>query len=125
MSLVKLTPIIDPVEFVKLKRLKDGLVEVPANITSDWLRTRDWKVVPVESPGHFLEKDASLVAQAFQKMECATVFALATEDLNPSDSNFLVGISPQCLLEFSVRCAHFNFLLTPSNRAAAVLCTVY
>jgi hypothetical protein len=38
-------------------------------------------VVPVESAGHFLEKDAKCLYRAFQKMGHLVLFPIATEEV--------------------------------------------
>lgn len=117
-------PIEDLSEVEKLERLKVGIIQEPAHLMSSWLVSKGWIVVPVESAGHFLEKDAECLSRAFQKMGHVELFAIATEEVVEDFPRcFLVDTSEADLMEFSQKCAHFNFALLPADRSVAVLCT--
>lgn len=121
---MRVVPITDEREAEQIKSLKTGLVDEPAHLNLRWLAQSRWLAVPVESAGHFDDEAARLLADAFQEMRCSDVFAVATEDLGDFP-DFLVEASKQGLLDFSWKCAHFNYALLPRDRTAAVLCTVY
>jgi hypothetical protein len=118
-------PITDQREVEQIESLKRGLVDEPAHLNLEWIRRKGWTAVPVESALHFSDADAGFLAQAFQAMECPEVFAIATEPLANFPNCLVVTTSNEGLLEFSRDCAHFNFVLLPGDRSAAVLCTVY
>jgi hypothetical protein len=124
-STVNIIPITEQNELERIRRLKTPIVDEAAHFNLNWLTGQRWWVVPVESASHFDISDAELIARAFHTIQCSQVFALATENLGPDSPDFLVETSVQGLLEFNRACAHFNFLLVPANRSAAVLCTVY
>jgi hypothetical protein len=118
-------PITDQREVEQIESLKRVLVDEPAHLNLEWIRQKGWIAVPVESALHFSDADAGFLAQAFQAMECPEVFAIATEPLANFPNCFVVTTSTDGLLEFSRNCGHFNFVLLPGDRSAAVLCTVY
>ncbi len=118
-------PINDDRDQQRLKSLKTEMLDEPAHFDGKWVSARGWIVVPIESALHFEEDDAEKLSCAFDRIGSSEVFAIATEALKEFPNYFLVATSKQGLLDFSHRCALFNFVLTPGSRSCAVLCTVY
>ncbi len=129
-----LYPIRDSAELSVIEALKVGMVKEPVHLCLSWLRSNHWVVVPVESASHFDREQTERLSAGFAAVNCPTVFAIATEDIGhvsgpkqpgfPDTSGYSLDTSPQGLWEFSELCSHFNFVLIPADRSAAVLCTV-
>lgn len=120
-----LVAITDGSELQTIARLKQGVVEEPAHLNLTWVSEKKWIVVPRLSACHFDDADTDPLSKALIQAQCPLLFAIATEPLKNFPNCFAVTTSKNGLLAFSDECAHFNFVLMPADRSAAVLCTVY
>lgn len=106
-----------------LLHLANEATDTPSDLNLDWLRTKNWVVVPVESAYHFTDSHAALLARAFQKAGCKECFAVATEPAEYTSACYWLPATHNGLLEFSRECGSFNYLLLPADHSSAVLCT--
>lgn len=112
-------------EIKTLARLKEGIVEEPAQLNLGWLTKNNLIVVPRESACHFDDEYAGALSIALREEGCECIYALATEPLENNPICYSVDVSKEGLLAFSDECGLFNFALIPSDRSFAILCTVY
>jgi hypothetical protein len=90
------------------------------------VRNALWAAAGLVSDSFLPSKSCSdLLGKALIERQLTQVFAIATEPLGELPSCFAVTPSKDGLLNFSQKCAHFNFVLIPADRSAVILCTVY
>jgi hypothetical protein len=137
-----LIPLTNQEDLRLVLQLKGGLIEGSADFSETWMRTHEWRTIPLERSGLSAD-DARLLARALDSEGCRQVLAIATEEvldgssptghvapgwpdpLGSSVEAFLVDATVDGLLEFSQACSSYNFVLVPTDRSVAVLCTVY
>lgn len=104
-------------------RLMSSVVEEPFHLKHDWIRRVRWAVVPVESGGHFSEREAEWFSEAASSIGCSECLAVATEPLENADLCYLVRTSQEGFLAINRACAGLNYVLIPKDRSFAILLT--
>jgi hypothetical protein len=122
-SEVNLTSIEDPAQVEQIANSVRMMLDRSDHLNVEWLSTRHWFAVPVESASHFNEAEAERISSSFRSLGVHQIIALATEELQNQPLCYLVSASKAGLMLFSRECGHFNYILTTVNHDAAVLCT--
>jgi hypothetical protein len=99
------------------------IVEDPSHLNLDWLSINGWAAVPVESGGHFQEREAEWFSAAALSLGCSEFFAIATEPLINTTLCYLVRASQEGFMATNRACAGMNYVLIAKNKAFAILLT--
>lgn len=88
----------------------------------DWVRTRKWKVVPVERSQHLSDQEIANIVSALNATGSSHCLALATEPLNPLPECFSLALSADDFYMFNQECGLFRYLLTDETHSWAISC---
>lgn len=116
-------PVTEPELFERVMSLPRDIVEDHFDLKLDWLVSKEWVAVPVDSGMHFDENDIERLSQAAISIGCSQCFAIATEPLGELPRCYQLETTPDDLLAFNRKWGAFNFVLIPETRVFAVLCT--
>ena len=89
----------------------------------DWVRKKQWGVVPVERAQHFIPEEISIIVSALRQAGYSECVAVATEPLDPLPACYSLLISEDDFREFNRECGLFHYLLTDESRTWAISCT--
>jgi len=106
-----------------MRTLIAEVIEDSGNFRPEWIASRDWIVVPVESADHFGKQDIEYLAAAFRRAGYDEFLAVATESLENTPVCYRVPTTEAGLLELNESIRNFQFILLPEDKSCAVLCT--
>jgi len=116
-------PVKDDKEIQQALALIGDVVENSSHLKLNWLLKTGWVAVPVESGGHFQEREAEWFSIATLSLGCNECFAIATEPLINTPLCYMVKTSQEGFMAIDRACAGMNYILIAKNRAFAVLLT--
>jgi hypothetical protein len=99
------------------------IVENRVHLNLNWLADKGFSAIPWVSASHLNPEMAKTLSEALLSRGWRECFALATEPLNENMRCFKVETTANGLMDFERTCAHFNFILLPTDESFAVLCT--
>jgi hypothetical protein len=104
--------------------LKKRLLVDPEMFRPEFLRSKHWAAVPVESASRFDSQDASRLSSAMRSLGAVSCLAVITDELANGPMTYKVAASEEGLMSFNRECFGLNALLVPDDEAFAILCTV-
>src|SRR5713226_9250643 len=107
-----------------VRKLQDIASEMTTNeyeFSTDWIRKRGWKVVPVEDGNHFAPQDIAALVPALQKAGYSECFAVATEPLGNLPACYRVSITEEDFRNFNAVCVLFRYIVMDEARSWAIL----
>jgi len=111
------------VDVRRMQALLVDVIEDSGNFKPEWIASRDWIVVPVESADHFGKQDIQYLAAAFRIAGYDEFVAMATEPLENTPISYRVPATEEGLRELNESIRNFQFILLPEDKSCAVLCT--
>lgn len=90
---------------------------------AEWVRRKDWKVVPVESAIRLPREDIPRLVSVLNRDGYNKCLAVATEDLGEMLQCYIVSIDEAGFSEFNRELGPFRFLLTSEERSWAISCS--
>ncbi len=123
MNANRLTAIETDVDIRRMRTLIVDIIEDSGNFRPEWIASRDWIVVPVESADHFGKRDIEHLAAAFRIAGYDEFLAVATEPLENTPVCYRVPTTEQSLRELNESIRDFQFILLPEDKSCSVLCT--
>lgn len=119
-------PITDPIAIERCRDLLRRMMENQSTRTYDfdvgWVRSRGWKVVPVEDTGHFAPVEIAVIVPALREVGYMECFAIASEPTDPAPSCYRVPVTEEGLHDFNSECGYLRYVLTDENRSWAISC---
>jgi len=119
-----MTELDDDQSLEEIRNLAKDLVQHVTGIRKSAADDRGWVVVAVESASHFDESDAESLTRALRSAGVDEMVGVPTETLESEPAGLRIPATCEGLREFSHRCGHFNYFLSPPGGSFAVLCTV-
>ena len=114
-------PVTDKDQAQHLLNLILDMVDPPNHIKPAWLLKNEWAAVPVESGGHFQEREAEWFSAAALSLGCYEGVAIATEPLSNTTLCYLVKMTFEGFMEINRACAGMNYILTSKDKAFSIL----
>jgi hypothetical protein len=108
-----------------VKQFRDLASEMTTNeceFSTEWIRKRGWKVVPVEDGNHFAPQDVAALVSALRKAGYGECIAVATEPLGKLPACYRISITEEDLQNFNAECGLFRYVLMDEARSWAISC---
>lgn len=107
----------------ELKDWITGVVDSKLYLDSDFLRSNQWTVVPVESGSHFDDSDISRIVLAVRSTGNKELNAFLIEDASDVDSHLQFKSDIIGFQHFNLKCGHFNYAICPDDCSFLIVCT--
>jgi hypothetical protein len=117
-----MTPITSASEVRRLQALASEMTTNGYEFSTEWIRGRGWKVVPVEDGNHFAPEDIAVLVPALQKAGFGECFAVATELLGDLPPCYRMSITEEDLRSFNAECGLFRYIVMDEACSWAVSC---
>ncbi|MGI8745810.1 MAG: hypothetical protein ACR2NN_25190 [Bryobacteraceae bacterium] len=117
-----MTPINSQSEGRRFQALASEMMTNGYEFSTEWIRERGWKVVPVEDGNHFAPEDIAALVPALQKAGYRECFAVATEPLGDLPACYRVSITEEDLRSFNAECGLFRYIVMDEARSWAISC---
>jgi hypothetical protein len=119
-------PVTDPVQVRHYQKLAAEMTTQRENeegeFNPDWVRSQDWKVVPVESGARIPSPEISRLVAALKRTGCVECIAIATEPLGDMPTCYLLSTDEADFRELNQTLGVFRFLITDERRSWAISC---
>ncbi len=103
--------------------IKENIIDTETSIKRDFIISKKWSAVPVESGVHFLD-DVNQIRDALLSMDIESCLAIPTEEFEENQLYcYKVINSKENLISFCMECGLDNYLITSRNIEFAILCT--
>jgi len=119
----RLTAIESDVDIRRMQALIADMIEDSGNFRPEWIASREWIVVPVESADHFGKQEIEYLAAGFRIAGYGEFLAVATEAVENTPFCYRVPTTEEGLRELNASIRNFQFILLPEDKSCAVFCT--
>ncbi len=107
----------------QLVMIKENIIDTETSIKRDFIISKNWSAVPVESSVHFLD-EVNQIRYALLSMKIESFLAIPTEKFDEYELNFYKIINAkENLISFCMECGLDNYLITSKHIEFAILCT--
>ena len=104
----RLTAIESDVDIRRMQALIADMIEDSGNFRPEWIASREWIVVPVESADHFGKQDIEYLAAAFRRAGYDEFLAVATEAVENTPFCYRVPTTEEGLRELNASIRNFS-----------------
>lgn len=122
-------PMIPITEVTEIERYQKLVAEMTLSteyqeceFSLQWLRKREWKVVPVEDGNHFTAEDIHVIVPALRDAGYRECIAVATEPVASLPACYRVSVTEEDFHNFNKECGLLRYLLTDEERSWAISC---
>jgi len=112
----------DSREVANYHALIGEMTEDRIQFKTNWLRQKNWCVVPVEDGMHFSAGDLERIVLALQHAGYHQCITIAAEALDPLPPCYRMSITEDDFREFNRTCGLFWFLITDEHGSWAISC---
>ena len=117
-----MTPINSESEARRFQNLASEMTTNGYEFSTEWIRGRGWKVVPVEDGNHFALEDIMALVPALQRAGYLECFVTATEPLGDLPACYIMSITEEGFRKFNAECGLFRYIVMDEARSWAISC---